>query len=108
MSEPPSPRNTLTIQHKHHRNASFSVRSENINEEADKSARKFFTTWRTACDKTKDKTRELLKRTLSWKGHDYSVPELTTSQEDNKPRMANSNQQGGWSVHIWSKFHANS
>lgn len=103
MSEPPSPRSTLTIHRKHHRNASFSVRSD-TDDDVDKSARKFFTTWRTACDKTKDKTRELLKRTLSWKGQDYSVPaELTVSQEETKARMSNTSQRG-WSVHIWSKL----
>lgn len=104
MSEPPSPRSNFSIHHKHHRNASFSVRSDTA-DEADKSARKFFTTWRTACDKTKDKTRELLKRTLSWKGQDYSAPaELTVVQQDTKAKMSNTSQHG-WSVHIWSKSH---
>lgn len=104
MSEPPSPRSTLTI-HKHHRNASFSVRSD-TSDEVDKS-RKFFTTWRTACDRTKDKTRELLKRTLSWKGQDYSVATdlSSTIEETNTQMSANPNtSQRGWSVHIWSKL----
>ncbi|XP_065210961.1 calexcitin-2-like [Planococcus citri] len=103
MSEPPSPRSTLTIHHKHHRNASFSVRSD-TSDDVDKSARKFFTTWRTACDRTKDKTRELLKRTLSWKGQDYSVTnDLNTCMEDTN-MSTNTTSQRGWSVHIWTTW----
>lgn len=97
MSEPSTPRYTLTCPEKRQRNASFSVRSENAIDENEKSARKFFTTWRSACDKTKDKTRELLKRTLSWKGSEY--PEMIEPQEEQKI-----GRRGGWSVHVWSKY----
>lgn len=97
MSEPPTPRCTLTCPEKRQRNASFSVRSENAIDENEKSARKFFTTWRSACDKTKDKTRELLKRTLSWKGPE--CPEMVEPQEEQRIGRG-----GGWSVHVWSKY----
>ncbi|KAK7578156.1 hypothetical protein V9T40_010361 [Parthenolecanium corni] len=97
MSEPPTPRCTLTCPEKRQRNASFSVRSENAIDENEKSARKFFTTWRSACDKTKDKTRELLKRTLSWKGPE--CPEMVEPQEEQRIGRG-----GGWSVHVWTTW----
>lgn len=98
MSEPSTPRNTLDIRHKRQRNSSFSVRSDNTFEEVDKS-RKFFMTWRSACDKTRDKTKELLKRTLSWKGHEYSVNELDSNDES-----TSHNNPQGWSIHVWSEY----
>lgn len=98
MNEPTTTCNSLTIHSKFQRNSNSSAKSDNIVVDEDKSARKFFTTWKSACDKTKDKTRELLKRTLSWKGQDYSISETRESHEEQK---TNSNR--GWKVHIWSK-----
>ncbi|CAB3233385.1 unnamed protein product [Arctia plantaginis] len=61
-----------------------------------KVSRKYFTNWRQACDKTKDKTKELLKR---WRtlpesdGVETPMQAAGNSEED---------KQRGWSVHVWN------
>ncbi|KAJ8711786.1 hypothetical protein PYW08_008740 [Mythimna loreyi] len=61
-----------------------------------KVSRKYFTNWRQACDKTKDKTKELLKR---WR----TLPE---SEGAESPMQAaghsDEDKHRGWSVHVWS------
>lgn len=63
---------------------------------------KIITNWRNACSKTKDRTKDLLKR---WR----TLPEY--EDEDNKKKMSNLDNKGechqngsGWSVHVWSNF----
>jgi hypothetical protein len=58
--------------------------------------RKFIANWRQACDRTKDRTKELLKR---WR----TLPE---SEIANAAAVARAQQEKdhGWSVHVWGKF----
>ncbi|CAH2054387.1 unnamed protein product, partial [Iphiclides podalirius] len=62
-----------------------------------KVSRKYFTNWKQACDKTKDKTKELLKR---WR----TLPEAESS-EGHMEEAGHSKEEKhhGWSVHVWSK-----
>lgn len=59
--------------------------------------RKYFTNWRHACDKTKDRTKELLKR---WR----TLPESDDHPEDEEHSSGDKEQSKGhgWSVHVWS------
>lgn len=60
--------------------------------------RKYFTNWRQACDKTKDRTKELLKR---WR----TLPESDDHHEDEHSGDDKEQSKGhGWSVHVWSNF----
>ncbi|KAI5633375.1 hypothetical protein NE865_13880 [Phthorimaea operculella] len=62
-----------------------------------KVSRKYFTNWRQACDKTKDKTKELLKR---WR----TLPESEAGEEQMQaPGQSEDEKQRGWSVHVWSE-----
>lgn len=58
--------------------------------------RKFIANWRQACDRTKDRTKELLKR---WR----TLPE---SEIANAAAVARAQQEKdhGWSVHVWGEF----
>ncbi|XP_052744293.1 uncharacterized protein LOC112047375 [Bicyclus anynana] len=63
-----------------------------------KVSRKYFTNWRQACDKTKDKTKELLKR---WR----TLPE--TEVPGNPMQEAERSEEEkhhGWSVHVWTTW----
>lgn len=62
-----------------------------------KVSRKYFTNWKQACDKTKDKTKELLKR---WR----TLPEAESS-EGHMEEAGHSEEEKhhGWSVHVWSE-----
>lgn len=65
-----------------------------------KVSRKYFTNWRQACDKTKDKTKELLKR---WR----TLPEAEGISPEEHMQPASKSEvdnRRGWSVHVWSKF----
>lgn len=65
---------------------------------------KFITNWRLACDRTKDRTRELLKRwkTLSeFEGIEQAQQHIANEKE--KTENSN-NDKSGWSVHVWSKY----
>ncbi|XP_077292830.1 uncharacterized protein LOC143915882 [Arctopsyche grandis] len=65
-----------------------------------KVSRKYFTNWRQACDKTKDRTKELLKRWRTLPETDiqdeFGVKEL---QHDDK-----TSKNQGWSVHVWTTW----
>ncbi|KAB0801521.1 hypothetical protein PPYR_05875 [Photinus pyralis] len=55
---------------------------------------KFIANWKQACDRTRDRTRDLLKR---WR----TLPEC----EENKNVEKSQGQEGsGWSVHVWTTW----
>ncbi|CAH1121285.1 unnamed protein product [Ceutorhynchus assimilis] len=60
---------------------------------------KIIANWKSACDKTKDKTKDLLKR---WR----TLPEIETENVnanlDNSDNKKENPQESGWSVHVWS------
>ncbi|XP_052754032.1 uncharacterized protein LOC113520243 [Galleria mellonella] len=63
-----------------------------------KVSRKYFTNWRQACDKTKDKTKELLKR---WR----TLPEAEASETQMQASgNAEEEKHHGWSVHVWTTW----
>lgn len=70
---------------------------------------KFITNWRLACDRTKDRTKELLKRwkTLSeFEGieHAHGHPHRASGQHKEHELLDNEhNEKSGWSVHVWSE-----
>lgn len=72
--------------------------SKTVSLSSPKVSRKYFTNWRQACDKTKDKTKELLKR---WR----TLPE-TEGVETPMQAAGNSEEDkhGGWSVHVWTTW----
>lgn len=57
--------------------------------------RKFITNWRQACDRTRDRTKDLLKR---WRTTSSNIDELTVA-----PVAIPELEQPSWSVHVWSK-----
>lgn len=59
--------------------------------------RKFITNWRQACDRTRDRTKDLLKR---WRTTASNVEELPGSQSVAVPEL----EQPSWSVHVWSEY----
>jgi len=58
--------------------------------------RKFITNWRQACDRTRDRTKDLLKR---WRTTTSNVEELTVA-----PIVVPELEQPNWSVHVWSEY----
>ncbi|XP_068619686.1 uncharacterized protein [Battus philenor] len=63
-----------------------------------KVSRKYFTNWKQACDKTKDKTKELLKR---WR----TLPEAESSEAHMQEAGQSSEEKNhGWSVHVWTTW----
>lgn len=59
---------------------------------------KFIANWRQACDRTKDKTKDLLKR---WR----TLPEIETENTKKNEESVEKDEQiesCGWSVHVWS------
>ncbi|KAG5876344.1 hypothetical protein JTB14_003666 [Gonioctena quinquepunctata] len=64
---------------------------------------KIIANWRSACDKTKDKTKDLLKR---WRTLPEIEPETTSKKDDESTEKEESGQQDscGWSVHIWTTW----
>ncbi|PSN42017.1 hypothetical protein C0J52_08246 [Blattella germanica] len=58
--------------------------------------RKFITNWRQACDRTKDRTKELLKR---WR----TLPESEIANAAAVAR-AQHEKEHGWSVHVWATW----
>ncbi|KYN30199.1 PREDICTED: uncharacterized protein LOC108758352 [Trachymyrmex cornetzi] len=58
--------------------------------------RKFITNWRQACDRTRDRTKDLLKR---WRTTSSNVDELAVA-----PVVAPELEQPGWSVHVWTTW----
>lgn len=61
--------------------------------------KKIISNWKHACDKTKDKTKDLLKR---WR----TLPEIEIEPlkvlGNGEPEKVHSDS--GWSVHVWSKL----
>ncbi|XP_060536959.1 uncharacterized protein LOC132708579 isoform X2 [Cylas formicarius] len=61
---------------------------------------KIISNWRQACDKTKDKTKDLLKR---WR----TLPEieaLNVPKAEDDSLKSDSYRESGWSVHIWTTW----
>lgn len=64
---------------------------------------KFITNWRLACDRTKDRTKELLKR---WKtlSEFEGLEHAHHADKEIEKKECQTNDKSGWSVHVWSKF----
>lgn len=64
---------------------------------------KFITNWRLACDRTKDRTKELLKR---WKtlSEFEGIEHVHHGEKEIEKKECQTNDKSGWSVHVWSKF----
>lgn len=77
-----------------------SLGSQEISLDGDNNAlkvpRKFITNWRQACDRTRDRTKDLLKR---WRTTSSNIDELTVA-----PVVAPELEQPSWSVHVWSEY----
>ncbi|KAF7406208.1 hypothetical protein HZH68_005577 [Vespula germanica] len=58
--------------------------------------RKFITNWRQACDRTRDKTKDLLKR---WRTVPSNTDEFTATSTVTKEI-----EHPGWSVHVWTTW----
>ncbi|XP_011702085.1 PREDICTED: uncharacterized protein LOC105458464 [Wasmannia auropunctata] len=58
--------------------------------------RKFITNWRQACDRTRDRTKDLLKR---WRTTSSHVDELAVA-----PVAAPELEHPSWSVHVWTTW----
>jgi len=63
---------------------------------------KIIANWKHACSKTKDRTKDLLKR---WRTlPEYDGEEIIGNKSDrNLSRRENHSNGSGWSVHVWSK-----
>ncbi|CAH0731833.1 unnamed protein product, partial [Brenthis ino] len=60
--------------------------------------RKYLTHWKQACDKTKDKTKELLKR---WR----TLPEVEgAGNQMQEAGQSEEEKHHGWSVHVWTTW----
>ncbi|KDR20394.1 hypothetical protein L798_04928, partial [Zootermopsis nevadensis] len=59
--------------------------------------RKFIANWRQACDRTKDRTKELLKR---WR----TLPESEIANAAAAARSQQQDKDHGWSVHVWATW----
>nr|CAD7434604.1 unnamed protein product [Timema monikensis] len=57
--------------------------------------RKFIANWRHACDRTRDRTKELLKR---WR----TLPESEEGSFKDQEYDKDNQSHGGWSVHVWA------
>lgn len=76
-----------------------SLGSQDINlddSNALKVPRKFITNWRQACDRTRDRTKDLLKR---WRTTSSNIDELTIA-----PASIPDLEHPSWSVHVWSEY----
>ncbi|XP_032522584.2 uncharacterized protein LOC116774063 [Danaus plexippus] len=62
-----------------------------------KVSRKYFHNWKQACDKTKDKTKELLKR---WR----TLPESEVAGTQMQQEGSENDKHHGWSVHVWTTW----
>lgn len=58
--------------------------------------RKFIANWRQACDRTRDRTKDLLKR---WRTVSTNVDGMVSVPVSNKQL-----EHPSWSVHVWSKI----
>ncbi|KAG8320340.1 uncharacterized protein LOC124352855 [Homalodisca vitripennis] len=69
--------------------------------------RKFISTWRQACDRTKDRTKELLKRwrTLPEGNVEMMVAAATGNSSDSPASRATpTDNPHNWSVHVWASY----
>lgn len=57
---------------------------------------KFIANWRQACDRTRDRTRDLLKR---WR----TLPECEENSKSTD-KTSDSEERCGWSVHVWTTW----
>ncbi|KAE8736545.1 hypothetical protein FOCC_FOCC018000, partial [Frankliniella occidentalis] len=68
---------------------------------------KFISNWKHACDKTRDRTRDLLKR---WRTapegleHGAAAARMASGSGAGQPDGAAPHGQGGWSVHVWATW----
>nr|XP_023025753.1 uncharacterized protein LOC111513759 [Leptinotarsa decemlineata] len=72
------------------------------NDASSKVPHKIIANWRSACDKTKDKTKDLLKR---WR----TLPETEVESEKKNDGILESEESSqqescGWSVHVWTTW----
>ncbi|XP_060866219.1 uncharacterized protein LOC132941967 isoform X2 [Metopolophium dirhodum] len=56
---------------------------------------KITSTWKQACDRTRDRTKQLLRRTMSWKSNTIIMqPEERKSEESSST----------WEIHVWASW----
>ncbi|XP_060852819.1 uncharacterized protein LOC132930787 isoform X1 [Rhopalosiphum padi] len=56
---------------------------------------KMTSTWKQACDRTRDRTKQLLRRTMSWKSNT-----IIMQPEERKPDELSST----WEIHVWASW----
>lgn len=62
---------------------------------------KIIANWRQACDRTRDRTRDLLKR---WRTlPEFEGGENDSSKKNGEGESKSVHAESGWSVHVWSK-----
>lgn len=61
---------------------------------------KIIANWRQACDRTRDRTRDLLKR---WRTlPEYEDAQIDPTKKNGNLEKTDSHAESGWSVHVWS------
>ncbi|XP_054261800.1 uncharacterized protein LOC128985871 [Macrosteles quadrilineatus] len=63
--------------------------------------KKFISTWRQACDRTKDRTKELLKR---WRTLPEGNAEMMAAGASQLQPQTNTDNPHNWSVHVWASY----
>ncbi|XP_067004634.2 uncharacterized protein [Anabrus simplex] len=63
--------------------------------------RKFINNWRQACDRTRDRTKELLKR---WRTMPESETHDPEQEKDGQEQEHSDHKDHGWSVHVWATW----
>lgn len=86
----------------HFKNDVESIEYQKPHDASLKVPHKFIANWKSACDRTKDKTKDLLKR---WR----TLPEIEAEKLEGCAGQKNNetphHESCGWSVHVWSKYH---
>ncbi|KAJ8970002.1 hypothetical protein NQ314_001431 [Rhamnusium bicolor] len=62
---------------------------------------KIIANWRSACDRTKDKTKDLLKR---WRTLPEIEAENVIKKTDSLDKSESHHDSSGWSVHVWTTW----
>ncbi|CAH1153762.1 unnamed protein product [Phaedon cochleariae] len=63
---------------------------------------KIIANWRSACDKTKDKTKDLLKR---WRTlPEFEAEHMEKSHDESIEKPSTQQDSCGWSVHVWTTW----
>ncbi|KAJ8923796.1 hypothetical protein NQ315_010378 [Exocentrus adspersus] len=62
---------------------------------------KIIANWRSACDRTKDKTKDLLKR---WRTLPEIEAENIVKKGDSLDKSESQHDSSGWSVHVWTTW----